>query len=89
LYNASVRTAYIHLKIRLILNGREACTKIFFEYFKVFFVMRDDPSIYTGIPLCVTESQDKLDVGLVFRHAENEAAAGHFESDGIFYGVDA
>lgn len=70
----------------LVDDGGEAGSEIVDDDFEVAFVMGYDPGFYARIPNGVAEGEDELDVGVVFGHAEDEAAGGDFEGDGVVGG---
>jgi len=45
-----------------------------------------DPGMDAWVPDGVAESEDELDVGVVFGHAKNEAAGGDFKGNGVARG---
>jgi len=66
----------------LLYNGFHAGAEIVDDNIQIAFVMGYNPGSYACIPEDITESQYKLDIGIVFGHTENEAAGCDFEGDG-------
>lgn len=64
-------------------DGGEAGAKVTDEDVKVASVVGYNPGFDAGIPRGEAESEHKLDVGVIFGHAENEAAGCNFDGDGV------
>lgn len=64
-------------------DGGEATAEVTDEDVEVATMVWYDPGFDAGIPHGKAESEHELDVGVVFGHAENEAAGCNFKGDGV------
>lgn len=64
-------------------DGGEAAAEVTDENVEVASVVGNDPGFDAGIPRSEAESEHELDVGVIFGHAENEAAGCYFDGYGV------